>query len=241
MLEVIKKLDSGTIKGLIVVTIPVLVVLGSMFGLDEAVFRSQLETWAEKLLLVVTLGGAAFAAYARLFKPTPPLTETAKQATQAAIAEGKLQTTTGDSVKSAQGGFSLTSMLCSILIAASVIASIGISAGCTNTRAALQAADTPSDFALVFLEGYDAALKSANSMKDSGTLTGKNLECVRIAELKAWPLVQKIDPLRSAYENTHSAADAQALQLAIDAAIREAADFVRIVRELRSGEPNLKC
>lgn len=234
MLQKIPVLDSAVIRALIVAGAGVIGIICSFFGVDEALFASEkIQRLADGVATLLTLIGVIWAAVARTTQPTPPLTNAAVEKTQAAISDGKLQTVTGDSVKSAQSGF-VRSMMLAVLLAIGAFALVGVAA-CANTKLALQAAETPSDYALIFLEGYDAALKSANAMKDSGTLTGANLERVRAAELKAWPLVQKVDPLRKAYERTQSAADAQALQLAIDAAIREAADFIRLVKELRGG------
>jgi hypothetical protein len=135
-----------------------------------------------------------------------------------------------------QVGFTVAAML-GIWLSIAVV-SIGVMtlAGCTQTTRALRNADTPSDYALLFLEGYDAAVKTAGEWKRSGTLAGDTLAKVQAAELKAWPLVEKIDPLRKTFERTQSAEDAQALQLAVDDAIREAAEFVKLVKELRSGD-----
>lgn len=235
MLQKIPVLDSQVIRALIVALIGVIGIICSFFGVSESLFDSEkVQRLADGVATLLTLGGVIWAAIARTTQPTPPLTEAAKAKTQDAIAAGKLQTVTGDSVQSAQGGFARAAMLGLILAIGCTVLAAGLN-GCANTVAALKAADSPSDFALVFLEGYDGALASANTMKEAGTLAGSDLERVRAAELKAWPLVQKVDPLRVAYEKTHSAEDAAALQLAIDNAIREAADFVRIVRELRGG------
>lgn len=227
MLEVIKKLDSATIKALIVATVPLLALIASFFGVDQAVFDREASIWTERLLALATAGGIAWAAWARLFKPTPPLTETAAQKTADMVAKGELRQVTGNSV---QGGFIQTLML-AILLAVSVMALVSLPA-CTHTASAIRNADTPADFALVFLEGYDAALVTANRLKQSGALAGDDLARAQEAEKKAWPLVAKVDPLRVAYEQTRSATDAAKLQAAIDAAIREAADFVRLVKEL---------
>lgn len=132
-----------------------------------------------------------------------------------------------------QGGFALPKLLLALFLGCATVVSIGTMAGCTHTQAALKAADTPSDYALVFLEGYRGALNMANQLKDSGALAGSNLDRVRALELKAAPLVARIDPLRRAYEQTRSAADAQALQLAIDNALREAAEFIKAVQQAR--------
>lgn len=229
MLEVIKKLDSATIRGLLVATIPLLVLIASFFGIDEAIFQAKLEGIGEKIVALVSLLGVAWAAYARIFQPTPPLTETAKIKTAQMLSEGKLAQVPPPS--NAQQGFVRPLML-AVMLAIGFAGTIAISA-CTHTQAALKNADTPADFALVFLEGYDAALQTANQLKASGALSGANLIRVQQAEAKAWPLVRRIDPLRRAYDQTKSAEDAAALQLAIDNAIREAAEFIRLVKELR--------
>jgi hypothetical protein len=237
MLAKIAMFDSHTMRALGLALIALLGLILSFFGVDENVFSERGQRVLDALLLVIATGSALWAGHARATKPTPPLTEQAKVATQAAISDGKLKTTTGDAVRSAQGGFAGVSMIGAILMLGSIIVLGAGLNGCTHTSAALKAADTPSDFALVFLEGYDSALKSANQLKDAGSLAGSDLERVRAAELKAWPLVQRIDPLRVAYEKTKSAEDATALQLAIDKAIREAAAFITIVRELRGKNP----
>lgn len=115
MLEIIKKLDSGTIRGLIVATIPLLVLIASFFGVDEAVFQAKLEGWGEKLVAFVSLFGVAWAAYARVFKPTPPLTEKAAQATQTMIQAQE---------KARQGGYIRAGMLALILALSVALAAL---------------------------------------------------------------------------------------------------------------------
>jgi hypothetical protein len=105
MLEIIKKLDAGTVRGLIVATIPLLVLIASFFGVDEAVFQAKLEGWGEKLVALVSLGGIAWAYYARVFKPTPPLTETAAKATQERLMQEQ------GSREKDQGGFAHPAVL----------------------------------------------------------------------------------------------------------------------------------
>lgn len=117
MLDVIKKLDAGTIRGLAVATIPLLILIGSVFGLDEAMFKANLELWAEKAALFVTLAGVAYAAWSRLFKPNPPLTQTAVDETVRLLEEGKIQTLTPPAAapRSKQGGYIRAGMLGLIL------------------------------------------------------------------------------------------------------------------------------
>ena len=98
MLEIINKFDSGTIKALLVATIPLLALIATMFGIDQAVFDAQASIWTERILAFVTAGGIAWAAWSRLFNPTPPLTETAKLKTAQMVDSGKLDTTTTNKV-----------------------------------------------------------------------------------------------------------------------------------------------
>lgn len=134
MLQIIRMLDAGTVRGLIVATVPLLVLIGSFFGLDEAIFKTQLEGVGEKIVALVSLGGITWAAWARLFKPTPPLTETAAKATEQRLvkemgAQGKDGT---------QGGVTLRAPLVGVLLALSLaLASIS---GCKALG--LEPADT---------------------------------------------------------------------------------------------------
>jgi len=115
MLEIIKKLDSGTVRGLIVATIPLLVLIASFFGVDEALFQAKLEGWGEKIVALVSLLGVAWAAYARVFKPTPPLTEKAAQATQTMAQEQE---------RRRQGGYIRAGMLALILALTAILAAL---------------------------------------------------------------------------------------------------------------------
>lgn len=242
LLDVIKKLDSATFKALMLATAPLLVAIAALFGVDEAVFKSQIESWVEKLALILTLAGVAWATWARLFQPTPPLTETARVRTLEALETGKITATPvtppsadPSAPPTPSGGFVRVSHLILVAIAATMCLSVISVAGCTHTRAAIEQADSPSDYALLILEGYANALSTINRLRDSGALSTSDIERAQAAELKAAPFVDKIDPLRQAFERTRSAEDEIALQKAIDDAIKEAADFIRLVRELRGG------
>lgn len=112
----IKKLDAGTVRGLIVATVPLLVLIGSLFGLDEAMFQARLEGWGEKVVALVSLGGIAWAAWARLFKPTPPLTETAAKATAERLSKERVAL----EGTSPQGGTDIRAPVLAVLLALSV-------------------------------------------------------------------------------------------------------------------------
>ena len=134
MLEIIKKLDSGTVRGLIVATIPLIVLIASFFGVDEALFSTQLEGIGEKVVALVSLAGVAWAAYARVFKPTPPLTETAAKLTQERLVKEEA---------TRQGGYAgvgllgLTAALSVALIALAGCAQLGLqTSGTFNDRLA---------------------------------------------------------------------------------------------------------
>lgn len=134
-------------------------------------------------------------------------------------------------VPPAQGGF-IRPLLLAVLLAISTVALVLPIGGCTNTMRAIRNADTPADYALVFLAGYESALKTANQYRREGKLTPEDLSRVRKLELTAYPFVAPIPKLQAAYEATKSAEDAAALQKAVDEAILAAADFIRAVQDL---------
>lgn len=209
MLDIIKKLDAGTIRGLAVATIPILILLGSAFGLDEAVFKANLELWAEKIALGVTLAGVAYAAWSRLFKPNPPLTQTAVDKTAQMVKDGELRTITppASGPGGKQGGYARPHHLMLILALTATLTTL---AGCET-------------LGLPTVEGFNerlaAGYSSVTSVRDGAgvMLDGK----VRVAE--AMPEDQRKATLDAAK------ADAQNLQDQADKA-REALDVTRTLR-----------
>jgi hypothetical protein len=93
VLNVINKLDSDTIRALIIATVPLLGLIAVMFGIDQAVFDAKAGEWTTRIMAFVTLGGVAWAAWSRIFKPTPPLSETAKLETVMMVADKRLSVT----------------------------------------------------------------------------------------------------------------------------------------------------
>lgn len=160
--------------------------------------------------------------------PIQPLTLTASSAASKAHTS-QLNPLT---LQQKQGGFVRPLML-AVLMATSIVA-LPLT-GCSQTARAVRNADTPADYALIFLAGYDSALKTSNDLRASGRLTGSDLERVRALELKAYTFIKPIPALQSAYEATRSASDAAALQKAVDDAILAAAEFVRAVQSAAKG------
>lgn len=212
MLEIIKKLDSGTVRGLIVATIPLLVLIASFFGIDEAVFQAQLEGWGEKLVALVSLLGIAWAAYARVFKPTPPLTEKALQETQRMVAAGKLQPVASQG-KAGQGGFIRAGMLGLILAFSVALPAILTLQGCASLGLPVA-----QSFNERLASGYTTvtAVREATSAWVDGQ--------VRAAQ--AEPDQAKRDALLKAVK-----ADAQNIQAQADQA-REGLDIARSLSDL---------
>lgn len=134
-------------------------------------------------------------------------------------------------LSSKQSGFARPLML-AFLLAVSVSIIVLPLSGCTNMTRAVRNADTPADYALIFLAGYDSALKTANQYRQEGRLTAEDLDHLRNLESKAYPFVQPIPKLQRAYEESLTATDAETLQRAVDDAILAAAEFIRAVQIL---------
>ncbi len=140
MLKVIGLLNAGTIRGLLVAIVPLVVLIGSLFGLDQAVFQASLDGWVEKAVAIVAALGVAYAAYGRIFNPTPPLTETAAAKTAELLKK--------------QGGRAHVGML--LMLAACATAFVG----CANMNPFAHA-KTPLDHAHVALRSLETAQEEA--------------------------------------------------------------------------------
>lgn len=214
MLDIIKKLDAGTIRGLAVATIPLLILIGSVFGLDEAWFKVQLELWAEKAALFVTLAGVAYAAWSRLFKPNPPLTQTAVDETARLLKEGKIQTLTlpASPPPGKQGGYIRAGVLA--LILALSVAGTGLLAlpGCAS-------------MGVPVAQGWNERLASAYSL----VTTVREAAIVRLDGQVA--KAQGLEEERKKAVLLAAKADAQNLQDQADSA-RRALDVARELKGL---------
>lgn len=92
MLEKISKLDSQVLRALFVAAAGLIGTIASYFGVSEEVFGRESGRLVDALLLLLSTGGIAWAAYARISKPNPPLSDQALVRTEEMVQEGKLQT-----------------------------------------------------------------------------------------------------------------------------------------------------
>lgn len=117
-------------------------------------------------------------------------------------------------------------LLCPLLLAL---------AACAGTRTAYKAADTLEEYAYVVTEHYAGLLREATELRASGTLRGDALARVQAADNQVGPKVLALKPLVNAYLGVKNAETEQALQVAVDEAVRALADFVREIRGARAG------
>jgi hypothetical protein len=91
MLDKIAKLDAAVIRGVLVTAVPVLaMLLNIIFGIDEKLFSEKAGEFIEALMTLFTAIGLAYIAWARITKPTPPISDTAIIATEQMLKAGKL-------------------------------------------------------------------------------------------------------------------------------------------------------
>lgn len=164
----------------------------------------------EAVFQIIALGATLWAAWKRKSSDIQPLTLNAAGAAKRS------------------GGFVRAWML-GLVLALGIPVLLSLSA-CVQTTRAYRNADTPSDYALVVLEQYDAVLIEANRLKASGRLSTQTLEAIRAADVKAQPFIDTIRPLQQAYEASRSSTDAAALQAAVNNAITAIADLIRAVK-----------
>lgn len=162
MLEKIALMDAGVIRALLVAAVGLLGLVLSFFGVDEAAFGEKAGRLIDGLLLLLTAGSVFWAGYSRATKPTPPLTQMAKDATARAVANGELKRT---------GGFARPAML-AFLLALSVPI-VGALAGCESLGlAAPQSYDQRVAYARGELTGLvnatAAAVEKGQLPKDDG-------------------------------------------------------------------------
>jgi len=209
----IAKLDSQVVRALLVAIAGLAGIIASYFGISEEVFNEQAVRIIDAACLIMTTGGAAWAMWARLYLPTPPLTDAA-----AAKTEDRIR----------QGGFARPLMLAALLAVAAPVAIM--LPGCAGTQTAYRAAETPDEYAFVLAEHYAALVRQAADLRERSTTPPAAIEAMRRAELAARPLIAPLRPLRDAYLAARSAETELELQRAIDAAVLAIADLVRQVQ-----------
>jgi hypothetical protein len=93
MLQKIAKLDAAVLKALLLVIVGFIAQVASIFGLfDAEVFKGKAEDLVEAISVLLIGLGAFWAWYARVYQPTPPLSDIAVQKTQEMVQQGKLKT-----------------------------------------------------------------------------------------------------------------------------------------------------
>jgi hypothetical protein len=89
MLDKIAKLDAAVIRALLVAAVGVLGVVLGFFGVNEDVFNAQAARFVDALSLLFTAGGVAWAAWARINLPNPPLSDKAVTKSQAMVTKSQ--------------------------------------------------------------------------------------------------------------------------------------------------------
>jgi len=85
-MNMIGKLDSQVIRAVLVALAGLVGLILRKFGVADESFDQAARDIIDALLLLLTTGSVLYAGYARAYKPTPPITETAKVATEARAA-----------------------------------------------------------------------------------------------------------------------------------------------------------
>lgn len=92
MLDKIAKLDSTTVKALLVAILGIVVSLVGAFGLDTTAITERSQAIIDAIGNAVTGFAVAYALWARITRPNPPLSDQAVVKTKVMVAEGKLAT-----------------------------------------------------------------------------------------------------------------------------------------------------
>lgn len=87
-MDKISKLDSQVIRGLLVAIVGLVGSILSAFGVDSALFSERAGPIIDALCTLITALGTGWAMYARLFLPTPPITDSAAVKTEERLRQG---------------------------------------------------------------------------------------------------------------------------------------------------------
>lgn len=167
----------------------------------------------------------------RLFKPAPPITDTAAQAENAR--------------KLKQGGFFRTPLVV-LLGLASLGLALVVLPGCQNTKAAYTAARSTdnaiADTAYVVAEHYAAVVREAADLAEASTTPPEVRDALKQADRIVRPLIvgnpdtgaPGVRQLAETYRAVRSAENAEKLQAAVNAAVLELAKLINAVKTARS-------
>lgn len=170
-------------------------------------------------------GGAGLTALwtiiTRVYKPHPPITESAAQAHRQLLAK--------------QGGYTRPFMLAMLL--ALGLTSLSLLPGCagSGTRAAYSEAQNVSEQAYVLAEHYATLVEQAANLKEKPTTPAAAISKMQAADRAAKPVVQRLKTVRDAYVAVKSAQTEAELQLAVNQAVLVIADLVRAVQTAKAG------
>lgn len=170
----------------------------------------------------------------RLFKPAPPVTDTAQAAEIDRAAKLKRQ-----------GGFFRPGLAVLLALASAGLA-LAVLPGCANTKAAYEAArateNAVADTAYVVAEHYAAVVREAADLAALPTTPESVKDALKAADRAVKPLILG-DPatgapglrtLSARYTAVKSAANQAELQAAINAAVLELAKLINAVKTARS-------
>ena len=227
-------LDSGiVVKLLSALAVLIGAIAVVFFGVDETTFNDTAEKLIGAIGSFVAIGLPIIWAIAdRLWKPTPPMTQTAIDATKAR--EVKL-VATGDSSPGVLVKLPWHALLTSLGTALLVLGSLGLM-GCQGVFGAYQAAEDLEDTAFVIAEHYDSLVQEGIDLRDNGVLVGENLNKAQAIELRVRPLILALNTAKETYEAVQSAENAEALQAAISKAAKELSDLINALKV--GGDPN---
>jgi len=169
----------------------------------------------------------------RLFKPAPPMTDTA-----AAAAIDR-------AVKLKQGGFFRPGLVLLLALASAGLAFV-VLPGCANTKAAYEAArgtdNAVADTAYVVAEHYAAVVREAADLAALPTTPESVKDTLKAADRAVKPLIvgnpetgaPGLRELSARYTAVRTAATQAELQAAINAAVLELAKLINAVKTARS-------
>jgi hypothetical protein len=176
----------------------------------------------------------------RYRKPAPNLSETAARKEVELVRDGKIPPSpTGPNTQ--RGFFRLGHALSLAALAGAALIVAGLLSGCAGTRDAYRSADSLADTAYVANEHFAALVKQAADLAQTPTTSPEVKQALQKAAAGAKPLVM-CDPatglpslrvLSERYEAARNAQTQADLQRAVDAAVRELANFINAVKAAR--------